>query len=157
MSDGSRLASMMIKAGRTPQNDIPDIVFGEVKTIDPITVMVGDQEILSSFLIIGDLCKETHRKNVHFTIPQHKHTVLPITTTEYTHTHSVPTIGATSPDTHSHTVPQHDTELQEIVIEDLLLWRGLQVGDKVLMFKMARGQKFYIMQRVSGLDIEEVL
>ena len=36
-------------------------------------------------------------------------------------------------------------------IEKIRLWRGLNVGDKVMMIKLARGQKYYILQRREGV------
>ena len=122
MSDGHRLAQMMREAGKTPQNEIVDIVMGEVTSVKPLKVKVENRELTESFLILGALCKETHIKSSAFTIPAHTHMV---STTESEASMSIPT--------------------------DVLLWRGLRVGDKVLMLKVGRGQKYYIMQREEGI------
>lgn len=37
------------------------------------------------------------------------------------------------------------------VSPDILLWRGLQVGDEVYMIKFSKGQKYYILQRKEGI------
>lgn len=46
---------------------------------------------------------------------------------------------------------------QETFAEDnptFMLWRGLQIGDNVLLLKLAKGQKFYVLQRVGGLTVD---
>lgn len=98
MSDGHRLVQLMREAGKTPQNEIVDIVTGEVTSVNPLRVKVERRELTESFLIVGALCKEAR-----------------------------------------------------LASPDIVLWRGLQVGDRVLMFKMGKGQKYYIMQREDGV------
>lgn len=114
MSDGHRLVQAMRQAGRTPQNEIVDIVTGEVTSVKPLRVKVENRELTESFLIVGALCKETHIGSDAFTIP---------TTSES------PAVAPT----------------------DVILWRGLRVGDRVMMLKVGRGQKYYIMQREEGV------
>ena len=91
MGDGHRLAKMMREAGRTPQNEVVDIVEGEVTSVSPLKVKVDNRELTESFLILGTLCQQTS------------------------------------------------------------MWRGLNAGDKVMMIKLARGQKYYILQRKEGV------
>lgn len=99
MSDGHRLAQLMREAGKPPQNEIVDIVVGEVTSINPLRVKIENRELTQSFLIVGALCRETRAS------------------------------GA-----------------------DVLLWRGLRVADRVLMLKVGRGQKYYILQREEGVS-----
>ena len=108
MGDGHRLAKMMREAGRTPQNEVVDIVEGEVTSVSPLKVKVDNRELTEAFLILGTLCQETF-------IPS-----------DY--------IINVNPE-----------------IEKIRLWRGLNVGDKVMMIKLARGQKYYILQRMEGV------
>ena len=91
MSDGHRLAKMMRDARRTPQNEVVDIVEGEVTSVSPLKVKVDNRELTEAFLILGTLCQQTS------------------------------------------------------------MWRGLNAGDKVMMIKLARGQKYYIIQRKEGV------
>ena len=93
MSDGHRLAKMMRDAGRTPQNEVVDIVEGEVTSVSPLKVKVDNRELTESFLILGTLCQQTS------------------------------------------------------------MWRGHNAGDKVMMIKLARGQKYYILQRKEGVTL----
>ena len=93
MGDGHRLAKMMREAGRTPQNEVVDIVEGEVTSVSPLKVKVDNRELTESFLILGTLCQQTS------------------------------------------------------------MWRGLNAGDKVMMIKLARGQKYYILQRKEGVTL----
>lgn len=122
MSDCHRLVRAMRDAGKTPQNEVVDIVFGEVTSVKPLKVKIETRELTESFLIVGALCQETHVKSDAFIVPAHTHT----------------TLGETS-------------SQEKSIPTDLLLWRGLRVGDRVMMLKVARGQKYYILQREEGV------
>lgn len=37
---------------------------------------------------------------------------------------------------------------------EIIMWRGIIPGDKVLMIKAGRGQKYYVLQRKDGLSNE---
>lgn len=146
MSDGHRLAQLMREAGKTPQNEVVDIVIGQVTSVKPLKVKVENRELTESFLILGALCKETHISGAAFTIPTHTHTV-PQNSTEPSDVPGV-NIGTGS---HTHVVPSITSEPSKSTPTDVLLWRGLRVGDRVLMLKVGRGQKYFIMQREEGI------
>lgn len=140
MSDGHRLVQAMRAAGQTPQNEVVDIVIGEVTSAAPLKVKVENRELTETFLIVGALCKETHIYTDNIIKQDHVHHITPSTTEE----------GGEP--THSHTVPAMNTENPDAAKDfDILLWRGLRVGDRVLMLKVGRGQKYYIMQREEGV------
>lgn len=140
-SDGHRLVQAMRKAGKTPQNEIVDIVIGEVTSIKPLKVKVENRELTEAFLIVGALCQETHIYTDNIKKLNHRH-VVPSVSTQSAGTQS-----------HSHTISNRDTDpvTPHGADYDIMLWRGLKVGDKVLMLKVSRGQKYYIMQREEGV------
>lgn len=140
MSDGHRLAQLMREAGKTPQNEIVDIVMGEVTSVKPLKVKVENRELTESFLILGALCKETHIYTPYVKKLDHYH-VIPAASTE-----------AGGSDGHSHAIQARDTDPAQPhgANYDIMLWRGLRKGDKVLMLKVGRGQKYYIIQREEG-------
>lgn len=140
MSDGHRLAQLMREAGKTPQNELVDIVMGVVTSVNPLKVKVENRELTESFLILGALCKETHIYTDYIIKHNHRH-VVPVTTTEVAGEHP-----------HAHQISARDTDPVKPHDNDydIMLWRGLRKGDKVLMLKVARGQKYYIMQREEG-------
>ena len=141
MSDGHRLAQLMRKAGETPQNEVVDIVIGLVTSVSPLKVRVENRELTESFLILGALCKETHIYTEYIKKHDHYH-IIPTATTDEA--------GAEEP--HSHEISVRDTDPAKPHGDDydIMLWRGLRVGDRVLMLKVGRGQKYYIMQREEG-------
>lgn len=112
MGDCHRLVQMMREAGKTPQNEIVDIVMGQVTSVSPLKVKIESRELSETFLVLSALCKETRRKG---------------------------SLSISCPDTNS-------------VNYDILLWRGLKVGDRVLMLKVSRGQKYFVLQRVEGVN-----
>ena len=127
MGDGHRLAQMMREAGRTPQNEVVDIVEGEVTSVSPLKVKVDNRELTEAFLILGALCQET---------------IIPRTADSGTYIFETP---------HGHTGVHGGTSEDNCGIYQIKLWRGLNVGDKVMMIKLARGQKYYILQRREGV------
>lgn len=144
MSDGHRLAQLMREAGKPSQNEVVDIVIGEVTSVKPLKVKIENRQLTESFLILGALCKETHINGSAFTIPNHTHTI----SAHSTQSSATPGSGT---DSHSHDISATTSEPSKSTPTDVLLWRGLRVGDKVLMLKVGRGQKYYIIQRVEGV------
>ena len=140
MSDGHRLAQLMREAGKTPQNEVVDIVVGEVTSVKPLKVKVENRELTESFLILGALCKETHIYTPYIKKLDHYH-VIPSTSTR-----------AAGEGPHSHSISARNTDpvTPSGGDYDIMLWRGLREGDKVLMLKVGRGQKYYIIQREEG-------
>lgn len=140
MSDGHRLVQLMRQAGRPAQNEVVDIVMGEVTSTKPLKVKVENRELTESFLILGALCKETHIYTDYIKKHDHYH-IIPQAVTQ--------PAGDVS---HAHTISQRDTSPAKPHGDDydIMLWRGLRVGDKVLMLKVGRGQKYYILQREEG-------
>ena len=140
MSNAHRLTQLMREAGRPAQNQIVDIVIGEVTSIKPLKIKVENRELTESFLIVGALCQETHIYTPNIKKLDHYH-VIPSTTTQ----------SAGDP-SHSHSVSSHSTQADPKEPNyDIMLWRGLKVGDIVLMLKVAQGQKYYILQRQEGV------
>lgn len=141
MSDGHRLVQLMRQAGKTPQNEIVDIVIGEVTSVKPLKVKMENRELTESFLIVGALCKETHINSSNIKNLNHQHSIA-ATSTNYGGSES-----------HSHYISARNTGSTISGNEDfdIMLWRGLKVGDRVLMLKVGRGQKYFIMQREEGV------
>lgn len=137
MSDGHRLAQLMRQAGKTPQNELVDLVIGEVTSIEPLKVKIENRELTESFLIVGALCQEKHIYTDDVKKLSHSHKIS-----------SLSTQSAGGETIHSHGINAHDTQSTPQNAEyDILLWRGLEKGDKVLMLKVSRGQRYFILQR----------
>ena len=54
----------------------------------------------------------------------------------------IPTWYTNTAESHAHTIPKHP---------EVEVWRGLEVGDIVLMLRILRGSKFYLLQREGDL------
>lgn len=139
MANAARLVRAMQRASAPSENDIVDIVVGTVTSVAPLKIKVDKLELTEAFLILGALCKPTTIK-----IPQRL---------ENYHIHVVPahsTDAATVGDlgSHTHTIQPFNTEQ---ALPDILLWRGLEVGDDVLMIRCCQGQKYYVLQRKEGI------
>lgn len=112
----------------TQTKDLGFMLAGKVISINPLKVDIGYQVIDTQYLFLGAMCKETW-------IPKRY-------IDEKTHTHE----GV------------HGTTSAEISqIKKIMLWRGLRVGDKVLLFKFNKGQMYYIAQREEGCQCDEYI
>lgn len=140
MSDGHKLVQMMREAGKTPQNEVVDLIEGTVTSVNPLKVKVDNRELTETFLIQGALVVETH--------------IYTDNIKKFVHEHSVPqtTTLPAGEGPHTHTVPQRDSVNDFIdPTVDIMLWRGLRKGDIVYMLKLGRGQKYLILQRKEGV------
>lgn len=142
MADASRLVAAMQRAAKPKENDIVDIVVGTVTSVKPLKIRTDKLELTESFLILGALCIEAKIKIPVDSIPPHTHTI-PSTETE-----NYPDSGD---DSHSHNISQGTTGQSKCEFPDILLWRGLQVGDDVCMIRCCNGQKYYVLQRKEGI------
>ena len=148
MGDGSRLVkTIQTITSRRATNG--DFVMGTVIKINPLIIQVGTINLTENFLMLSPFCVETkiNLNHTHDTTGSTKSTDLG------SHTHNVlidgTIYGTTDTDLGSHT---HGIELESANgLGIITLWRGLKVGDNVLMLKGANGQKYYVLQRQEGL------
>ena len=98
--------------------------------------IIGKIELTESFLVVGALCKATTIKIPKRDTYTHKHKILEHTT------------EPAGPDLHTHVINEF---YSEDALPDILLWRGLQVGDEVYMIRFSDGQKYYVLQRKEGI------
>ena len=136
MSDASRLVKAMQTASQKSENEKVDIITGTVTSVSPLKIKTDKIELTETFLVLGALCKSTTIK-----IPERD---------ANTHKHKVPqhTTQPAGEDPHTHTINEFYTEVS---LPDILLWRGLQVGDEVYMIRFSEGQKYYVLQRKEGI------
>ena len=106
-----------------PAAAFPDIVWGEVKAVDPIQIQVKNEPAMlltQEFIRISPFCEEQR-----LIIPEWK-----------TETGNE---GGEGP--HDHEIPEHE----------FILWRGLEEGDIVIMLRVSNSNLFYVMQREGPL------
>ena len=136
MGDASRLVKAMQTASQKSENEKVDIITGTVTSVNPLKIKTDKIELTETFLVLGALCKSTPIK-----IPKRD---------ANTHRHKVPqhTTQPAGEGPHTHTINEFYTE---VALPDILLWRGLQVGDEVYMIRFSEGQKYYVLQRKEGI------
>ena len=148
MGDGSRLIkTIQTITSRRATNG--DFVMGTVVKVNPIVIQVGTMTLTEGFLMLSPLCIETKIDLTH----AHQMTGSTKSTALGSHMHSV-TISNTSYATSEVNLGSHSHEVELESAEGLgiiTLWRGLKVGDNVLMLRGANGQKYYVLQRQEGL------
>lgn len=148
MGDGTRLIkTIQTITNRKALNG--DFVMGTVVNLNPLIIQVGTINLTENFLMLSPFCIETKINLSH----SHEMTGSTKSTSLGSHMHSV-TISNTNyatseADLGSHS---HDVEIQSANgLGIVTLWRGLKVGDDVLMLRGANGQKYYVLQRQEGI------
>jgi hypothetical protein len=174
---GDKLIQTIQSMAKPPVGETTDLLFGEVTSVSPLKVRVDNRfEVDEQFLILSALVKETVISVPTSGASTHSHTIPQHTTSSEgvgSHTHTTPeipqqTTSSDGEDPHTHTVPgtsqqatssegewQHTHTIPEMTtysaMPDILLWRGLIVGDKVRLLRVNSGQMFYIIEREEGV------
>ena len=134
---GNKLVQVMQSVAKIPTGETTDLLFGEVTSISPLKIKVDNRfEVDEQFLILSALVKETIIKIPNSTAPTHLHTI-PQHETEP---------GGTGP--HTHIIPEISTLP---ALPQIMLWRGLIIGDEVRLLRVNNGQMFYIIEREEGV------
>lgn len=148
MGDGTRLAKT-IQTVIKGKSMTANFIMGTVVSVNPLKVKVGNLTLSEDFLMLSPFCIETKIDLNH----THELTGSTQSTNLGSHLHSV-TINSSNYATsytelgsHSHGVELESTNGLGII----MLWRGLRVGDNVLMLEGNGSQKYYILQRQEGL------
>ena len=134
---GNKLVQTIQSMAKPPIGETTDLLFGEVTSVSPLKIKIDNRfEVDEQFLILSALVKETVIK-----IPERE---------ENKHLHVIPqhTTSAAGEGPHTHTIPQMNTLS---ALPDILLWRGLIVGDKVRVLRVNQGQMFYVLEREEGV------
>lgn len=136
---GERLVQAMQRAAEKPSSMETDVLLGIVTSVSPLKVKLDKIELTESFLILGALAKETTIKIPVRDANNHTHVIPAWTTGE----------ALSTEHPHTHAIPEQTTNA---ALPDILLWRGLKVGDSVYMLRCGFAQKYFILQRKEGID-----
>jgi hypothetical protein len=137
MAAGNHLVEIIRQASKRPQSEETDLLFGVVTSVNPLKIKIDNRfEVDETFLILSVLCKEIVIK-----IPYRE---------SFLHLHEVPEHisqpGGT--DNHTHVINAFNTGQ---ALPEILLWRGLEVGDEVRLLRISKGQTFFVLERVEGI------
>lgn len=171
---GNKLINIMQQVGKQKSNETTDLLFGEVTSDDPLKIKIDDRfEVDETFLILSGFVKETIIKIPFRDENQHNHAMDEMLV-DY---QAVGNLGApiifaplgvdltvTNPDDPDgpeipnpilptpNVLPLKHLHAIHNALPEILLWRGLEVGDKVRVLRIDNGQKFYVLERVEGID-----
>lgn len=150
---GSRLVKIIQEAGKVNPSENVDLLFGLVTSVKPLKIKIDNRfEVGEDFLILSAFVKETIIKVPFREDVEHTHTmepslgevsgVSPAGNVIFTHTGGG---GGESVDlSHTHKI--------NMAMPEIMLWRGLEKGDKVRVLRVAGGQMFYVIEREEGID-----
>lgn len=154
---GLRAAAKMVEEIRKTTKTRSDggLVFGTVTSVSPISVSVDSRlTVGANNIIISPFCIETKLdlKHTHETSSQGSSS--PVETSKaFTPEDKVQGEGKEIVLEHTHTItiPAPTVEIKEAFKEPITLWRGLNVGDTVIMMVSNDKQTYYILQRAGGI------
>ena len=130
-----------------PKTSLTDLMFGTVTSIDPLKIMVENRfEVDSNFLLLSPFCIE---KKVKINIPSHNHTASASEHIVAKHKHFLDESNSEETQENSEVTLNHSIKLVEAKPStiEVVIWGGLQVGDKVSLLRVAEGQKYYVLDR----------
>lgn len=130
---------------QSPANS--NMIFGTVMSVEPLAIKLDNmnETLPADFFFLGQMCRP-HK----VTIP-HKH--------EYNGQTEQTNDGGQGASPHQHEIKQQVTEdlhigtggyQQDYVVLDI--YPTLAVGDKVLLFSFADGQKYYVAERLEQAE-----
>lgn len=119
MADAARLLRTIREAGKTPENENVDMVYGTVKSTNPITITIeGGLELTKEFLILSPFAIDSSK---------------------------VPKGSVSANCTNGECTIKSSCSFFNF-IQPLF---GIKNGDKVLMLRCGKGQKFYVLHKVT--------
>lgn len=134
----SRILKVMSNQAKSSYTSDVHLAYAIVTSINPLKIKIDNRlEIGEEFIQLGVLCQETIIKVPTEAITKHIH-LIPQHTTE--------TGGSQDP--HTHVIKQFYTI---DAMPQIRLWRGLQIGDNVLVEVWNDGQLYFIRERVEGV------
>ncbi|NCU30389.1 DUF2577 domain-containing protein [Candidatus Saccharibacteria bacterium] len=171
MPAGDRIVKTMLEAARkaTPETNTTDILYGVVQSINPLVVLVDNRlSLTEDFLILSPFC---YKAAFDIEVEAHSHGITVSAVSANDHKHSAPDVVASA---HKHKVDGKDsTEAGAINITGketdnaggfnitptatcgqagshkihVSLWEDLDVADKLVMLRVAKGQAYMILYR----------
>lgn len=130
---GSKIVKVMKDSAKMPDSESTDLLIGEVTSTSPLKVKVDNRyEVGENFLLLTTLVSEF---DVDMTVDH--------LTETHTHMHTIHDTytGAGSAENHTH--------LHRFIgRKTFKIHLGLQVGEKVMMLRVQKGQKFIIIDRL---------
>ena len=130
-----------------------EFVFGTVTGVDPLTIRVGAEtdensyEIDEDFLVLSPFCRRTVLGVPSLDHAEHLHEI--DAKTETATTGIVITGQATMVDEgHTHSIKIKT----KTALPEMLLWRGLEKNDRVMILKLPGGTLFWVIQRVEKVE-----
>lgn len=171
MPAGDKLVSTMLSAARkaTPETNTTDLLYGVVQSINPLVVLVDNRlSLTEDFLILSPFC---YKAAFDIEVEAHSHGITVSKVSVEDHAHSSPDVVAAA---HKHKVEDKDsTEAGAINLKGnktgeaggfsvtptatcsqagghkihVTLWEDLDVADKLVLLRVAKGQAYMILYR----------
>lgn len=141
--DGTKLVNVMQRIATPNETDATSVLIGTVTSLSPLTIKVDDKLILTEeFLVLSPFVQRTVIAIPAVDVETYRE--------DDTHRHYVEAFKTSTNGTypHDHTIPAHYTSYE---LPEICLWRGLEEDDVVYLLRMARGQKYYVLQREEGV------
>ena len=148
MTLGKVILEASKRHNQIPDSQFSDVLSGLVTEVNPIKIKIGDKLVLTEKnLILSAFVQETwinipttHGEEGSDNVFMHRHEINAET--------ELANDGQGSD--HKHAIKV----FTEYALPKILLWRGLQVGDRVYLLRVAKGQSYFVLQRQEGITNE---
>lgn len=147
---GEKLVKLIQQGARgaIPPTSLTDLTFGTVTSISPIKIKIEDRfEVDSSCLLLSPFCYE---KKITIEFPSHTHGLSIENHTNLNHKHKLEDGAKETKENENITLThQGDISASDKIQIPILIWEGINIGDKVTLLRVSEGQKFYVLDKGS--------
>lgn len=171
---GQRIITLVQNiATRIAKQYAPQLFYGEVKSTEPLKIRIDDRyEVGEAFLLLDSRCVETRIRIPQDDNYEHTHTMeemlvdmqamSPAGPVTFAPAGEMPPFEIKDPDNPDQMIPNPDLAMLPAVLglrhahtinkalEEILLWRGLEKGDKVKVLRISTNLH-YVLERVEGV------
>lgn len=134
-----------------------DVMFGKVIKTNPLEIMIDQKNIIpAQYLVLTNLVRE-HSVDMTISMQTVEDNYLDVNAMKHTHigttltgNNGLPISGNTSTTPDFDTTHKHDIKGRKKII----LHYGLKVGESVILIRLQGGQRYVVLDRVSGPQTE---
>lgn len=144
--DVRRTIEALRKLNKMPPNNFTGVEIAVITSINPTKIKVNGIEIDSGFIYKSPLCEKFETE-----VFKHKHTYNVKHHHLYDDHDTGEGAGGSRTDVSTSEEMTEDRETSE-ELKSVVVWRGLKVGDEVLVLRTNKSQKYILLCRVSPLD-----
>ncbi len=150
MAAAARMVETFRKTTKSPGGGLG---FGSVVSVNPLRISVDNRlTVGEDHIILSPFCVETKINLKHSHTASSSSSGPQETDSAFQESDKIKLIsGEDISLKHKHNLPASSLNIEPAFSEPVTLWKGLAVGDSVLLIKSNDGQLYYVLQKAGGI------